>query len=1288
MAVSQTAICRSPEVPYRRFSSTTLDVPVLAKHYDGMLSVKAEVTDGTTTVSDTVTSSEGRRWYDGYEKPVHLWLPTVSGIDTLDDGTVTVTITATPNDVGGGNTAKVITYDMVNNVGGTVPQIAYYVDPIDGNNNDNGLTPATAFKTLAKAVQMMESGTHGSGPYNGENYANGGIIYLMEGTHIAPGQPFPYPDTRDEWLTIRPAANHNRNKIILPGSTNPAEADLRSISKLLVLGLDLVALDSDHKDTNQEGKENWDFGSSGTNGAIWLDDCKLRAPIETDPETNYDDYLGYLGSDFSAVYLTRNDIRRVQVAAKSTQLARDNVGQDLCRTGQLVFRCSVNNVYHNMRIRDPIAHPDGKQLFGAGNDNIYSWGDRLYDIEDAQCLYHDQTGSGTPTYSNIAYESCVFGYGSPEDAFVSQFFRGNTHVLMANCTFSDQPFHLSSNGGATTFDGTACKIANTAFDSAVHFSGWDEDGVALTSNHYKTAPSQSFWSGTTGDPKYTDAANWDFRPIDSTSPLWKAGSGSDAMLDNLPTGPNGAGPDSSAPHIGAYGMHASGVVSDEMGLTVTFPDGTEVQVADMTQVFDDATGTLYEYTYFGSETPGTVHTDANWDTYYVIKFGVDAKASGDWDVYLWPIYGSPNDPNEKPYYSRLDLTVTVNGSTVALDDVGSAEVIGHGQGIPCTYVAFDPDTETVSSSVEGHTLAFTQTRIRQNPNATGFNGGEFVLRYDHATEAEGREEFYVAACWPGHFVDTDGTFLRPDVPPTGEKFGFTYNAGRGPYIHEDDKGKAKNYPITHIANPADSDKDKWSNTWKKFADGQRLDSGIGPFCLNIVSRGAAYLRDFGMAWLVKSLSCRVMGQFHSPTAPKTRATFTYTYDNDAMRAKGRIIWTMTLLYRALNLMASVRDTDAEMTTLTNDLVTRGLGILTLLKTDYDNGSWLETRNGDKGRAYAYWELGHYWQGLLIFQEAHLTYLGSLDAKVDAMMRTFADKIYDNTFLWTNGGAHPRNANTTYSGGVNGYYIEYLHEIDDEDASTPTTGIAPTLVAVYEWSKAVGLNTGATLDAILAQSDYANQSYVWKYGNQPGGQKLFGSAYATLTFATETGTPVINYNGTANTTLTFKATAQGRLSSGSLPVVRKGTAIALNTPLVTTGDTSSGFISKGTAIAYGTGLEIMAGNEFSYIRGDDFIQPFTPSLDQSRTLDGTEAWTFSVRETKTGSVLLTLTKAGGGIQIDGSNNPEVIFTPTTLDTTNFPPGADKTYIYDLEMVKDGKRETGVIDNFTVIGDISR
>ena len=118
--------------------------------------------------------------------------------------------------------------------------------------------------------------------------------------------------------------------------------------------------------------------------------------------------------------------------------------------------------------------------------------------------------------------------------------------------------------------------------------------------------------------------------------------------------------------------------------------------------------------------------------------------------------------------------------------------------------------------------------------------------------------------------------------------------------------------------------------------------------------------------------------------------------------------------------------------------------------------------------------------------------------------------------------------------------------------------------------------------------------------------------------------------------------------------------------------------------------VTTGADFTIVRGDDVQQPFTITLDQSRSLDGTETWTLTIRKEKAGTALVTLqSPAASGISVGVSTfQPTAVFSPTTLTVALFPATeVDREYWYDLEMTKDGNVETVAIGKITVISDIT-
>ena len=110
---------------------------------------------------------------------------------------------------------------------------------------------------------------------------------------------------------------------------------------------------------------------------------------------------------------------------------------------------------------------------------------------------------------------------------------------------------------------------------------------------------------------------------------------------------------------------------------------------------------------------------------------------------------------------------------------------------------------------------------------------------------------------------------------------------------------------------------------------------------------------------------------------------------------------------------------------------------------------------------------------------------------------------------------------------------------------------------------------------------------------------------------------------------------------------------------------------------------------THIRGDDLKIPVTVTLDQSRTLDGAESWTWTLRRTVQTVALATKTSPSG-VTIDGSTSqPTIVLVPADFPISTFPESiTDQTYIHELQMVKDTKTETVMRGIFTLTSDVVR
>lgn len=109
---------------------------------------------------------------------------------------------------------------------------------------------------------------------------------------------------------------------------------------------------------------------------------------------------------------------------------------------------------------------------------------------------------------------------------------------------------------------------------------------------------------------------------------------------------------------------------------------------------------------------------------------------------------------------------------------------------------------------------------------------------------------------------------------------------------------------------------------------------------------------------------------------------------------------------------------------------------------------------------------------------------------------------------------------------------------------------------------------------------------------------------------------------------------------------------------------------------------------THVRGDDLSISVSVTLDNERTLDGSESWKW-VLKTNAGAHALVTKTDSSGITVDGSTHqPTVVLTPSDFATSSFPNSVNsKTFVHELEMTKSTKVETVTRGTFTLVSDIA-
>jgi len=110
-------------------------------------------------------------------------------------------------------------------------------------------------------------------------------------------------------------------------------------------------------------------------------------------------------------------------------------------------------------------------------------------------------------------------------------------------------------------------------------------------------------------------------------------------------------------------------------------------------------------------------------------------------------------------------------------------------------------------------------------------------------------------------------------------------------------------------------------------------------------------------------------------------------------------------------------------------------------------------------------------------------------------------------------------------------------------------------------------------------------------------------------------------------------------------------------------------------------------DVTHIRGDDLQMPVTVTLDESRTLDGTETWKWVLRRGVDTPSLVSKSSPSSGITVDeATNQPTIVLAASDFPTSVFQAAVtDQIYLHEMQMVKSGKTETILRGSFTVRSD---
>jgi len=480
------AIARWDFVPYHTITAPA-NVGVVAFHINGIERVSF--------------SANGGPWVDVYEMKrnpqtgVWEYFVTVNPAD-FPDGLVEVRAVAYPtsgvprglqgpregNERNGDHSMFLWT-----NANGTLKSTERWVSTTGSDTND-GLTAATAMRTIAKAAASIHVAQQGN--------AGGGFINMLPGEYSWSGSgvdqfgaSVPNPVTTDRWLTVRRAPGSQGDVTFSSGMTAGALATkLLAVESLRFIG----------SSPNRAG--------STPNGLIWIGNCELRG-------ANTSDAVQFIDAGFVGGYMTQTSISQCVTGVNRAFLIRDvhisQIGKDAVTTVPMVLNSTASNI---LRPLGQTWHCDVLQYSKSAvpRSNVIIYGFKAFDNRSQGLIARDGEATTPVVWRDFAFVNFFdeFAQGSTHTA---QWRISTDHMLIWNSSFIGGTFMLRGFEN----DGMPLNYSNLSIQGCVFtkisIGETIIPAIRASNNHFINSP--VFGSAATlGNPLYISPATNDYRP--------------------------------------------------------------------------------------------------------------------------------------------------------------------------------------------------------------------------------------------------------------------------------------------------------------------------------------------------------------------------------------------------------------------------------------------------------------------------------------------------------------------------------------------------------------------------------------------------------------------------------------------------------------------------------------------------------------------------------------------------------------------------------------------------------